>query len=440
MTKLLKQGKYLKFLIASLFVIMGIASQAQVTVNGKVVGENGTGLSDVNILSSTGNGTITDAKGNFSLVLSKAGKVTITASGTGLKAVTKEVNAGANEEVNFKLGKDVLGLDEVVVTGSFGRTSKKQLGNSVSTINASQLQNTGTSNLSAMLSGKVMGAQVNQNSGDPAGGISIKLRGVGTAYGSSEPLYIVDGIIVDNSSANVINLNGDAQGSRIQAGSNRISDINPNDIEKIEVINGAAAAAIYGSRASNGVVQIFTKKGKVGKPKITFTSSIQQSSLRNRWEMNDVNQRFGIPQGPRLNLVGDRLTTIGNLTGTVGTGPAAFGGRLLETKYNVTRYDYQDAIFKKALGTDNHLSISGATDKINYYFSGSYLKNDGIVRSTNYQRYGFKARTDATLSKWVKVSGGLTYTNSRSKDLPNGNNFFSPISTVTINDNVWNVQ
>jgi TonB-linked SusC/RagA family outer membrane protein len=444
MTTLLKQGNRLRFLIAFLFVLTGFASQAQVILKGKVTGPNGTAISNASVQVEPSNaGTNTDASGNYNLTtILKPGKYTLVFSSIGYKGITKNITITGNDafDNDVTLAADLLGLDEVVVTGNVGKTSKKQLGNAISTINASQLQNTGTSNLSAMLSGKVMGAQINQNSGDAAGGISIKLRGVGTAFGSSEPLYILDGVIIDNSSANVINLNGDTQGSRIQSGTNRIADINPNDIEKIEVINGAAAAAIYGSRASNGVVQIFTKKGKVGKPKITFTTSIQQSSLRNRWEMNDVNQRFGIPQGPRLNLVGDRLTTIGNLTTTVGTGPAAFGGRLLETKYNVTRYDYQDAIFRKALGTDNHLSISGATDKINYYFSGSYLKNDGIVRSTNYQRYGFKARTDATLAKWIKVSGGLTYTNSRSKDLPNGNNFFSPISTVTINDNVWDVQ
>ena len=431
-----------------LLSLLASATFAQVKISGKVTDSKGAGVSNASVtLRNSTVGTTTNTDGSYSISSSlKAGKYTVVISSLGYKSFDQQIiTTGADEvTVNAKLANDALGLDEVVVTGTLGKTSKKQLGNSISVVNAAQLQNTGTSNLSAMLSGKVMGAQVTQNSGDAAGGISIKLRGVGSVFGSSEPLYILDGVIVDNSSANVINLNADTQGSRVQAGTNRIADINPNDIERIEVINGAAAAAIYGSRASNGVVQIFTKKGKNGKAKVTFSTSIQSSSLRHRWEMNDVPLRFGIQSAPnlRLSTAGDRLSTIGNFANLgPATGPLAGGtGRLLEQKYAVTRYDYQDDIFKKAIGTDNHLSVSGGTDKVSYYFSGSYLKNDGIVRNTNYQRYGFKARTDVTINKWAKLSGGMTYTNSRSKDLPNGNNFFSPVSTMTINDNVWNIN
>ena len=177
---------------------------------------------------------------------------------------------------------------------------------------------------------------------------------------------------------------------------------------------------------------------------VSFTTSVQRNSLRNRIEMNDVPFRFGIPGDARLSTVGDRLTTIANLRpnrGTVpGTGPSALGGQLDVVTYPVTRYDYQDDIFETSYGTDNHISVKGGNDNANYYFSGSYLKNDGIIRNTNFQRYGFKARTDLTLTSWAKVSGGLLFTNSRSKDMPNGNNFFSPISTMTIIDNVWDIN
>ncbi|MDQ3681717.1 MAG: SusC/RagA family TonB-linked outer membrane protein, partial [Bacteroidota bacterium] len=212
------------------------------------------------------------------------------------------------------------------------------------------------------------------------------------------------------------------------------------------VINGAAASAIYGSRASNGVVQIFTKRGKSGKPMVSFTTSVQHNSLRNRIEMNDIPLRFGIPGDARLSLANDRLTTIANLrpaasqAATPGTGPAALGGRLDQVTYPVTRYDYQDDIFESSYGTDNHLSVTGGNDNANYYLSGSYLKNNGIIRETNFQRYGLRARTDLTLNRWAKVSGGVLFTNSRSKDMPNGNNFFSPISTIIIIDNVWNIN
>ncbi|MEJ7829103.1 MAG: SusC/RagA family TonB-linked outer membrane protein, partial [Segetibacter sp.] len=411
-------------------------------------GKDGNGVPGISVLiKNTNIGTSTNANGNYELnAPSKTGNYVLQFSGVGFKNYESSVRLGndQNYSADAQLSDDALGLDEIVVTGTLGRTSKKQIGNSISTINSSQLQNTGAQNLSAILNGRVMGAQVNQNSGDPAGGISVKLRGVGSIFGSSEPLYIVDGVIIDNSSANVINLSADAQGARIQTGTNRLVDINPNDIERIEVINGAAASAIYGSRASNGVVQIFTKRGKSGKPMVSFTTSVQRNSLRNRIEMNDVPFRFGIPGDARLSTVGDRLTTIANLRpnrGTVpGTGPSALGGQLDVVTYPVTRYDYQDDIFKSSYGTDNHISVNGGSDKASYYFSGSYLKNDGIIRNTNFQRYGIKARTDLTLNNWAKVSGGVLFTNSRSKDMPNGNNFFSPISTIIITDNVWDIN
>jgi len=417
---------------------------SQVKISGKVAGSDGKGLSYISVVvSNTTFGGVTDGNGNYSFNADlKPGAYTLEFSGVGFKSQTQSLTVGSETSYtsNISLEEDALKLDEVIVTGTNVRTSKKQLGNSISTINAKQLQNTGASNLTAILNGRVMGAQVTQNSGDPAGGISIKLRGVGSVFGSSEPLYIIDGVIVDNSSANVINLNADAQGAKIQTGANRLVDINPNDIERIEVINGAAAAAIYGSRASNGVVQIFTKRGRVGKAKVSLFTSLNFNSLRKRLEMNSVPFRFGVPGDARLTTTGDRLTTIANLTTTVGTGPAALGGRLIEAKYPVTRYDYQDDIFDNSMGTDNHLSVSGGTDKGTYYVSASYLKNDGIIRNTNFQRYGLNVRGDINVNKWAKVTAGALYTNSTSKDLPNGNNFFSPISTMTIIDNVWNIN
>jgi len=437
-----------KCLLTSLFFFFSLVAISQVRISGKVTGANNEGLPNISVqIRNTTYGVATDESGNYSMDVNlKPGNYTIDISGVGFKtqAVPLQISTAATYTANASLQTDAIGLDEVVVTGTLGRTTKRQLGNAISTINASQLQNTGTGNITAMLSGRVMGAQVNQNSGDPAGGISVKLRGVGSIFGSSEPLYIIDGVIVDNSSVNVINQNADAQGANIQAGANRLVDINPNDIERIEVINGAAAAAIYGSRAANGVVQIFTKRGKGGKPRVTLSTSVQHNSLRKRWEMNDFPFRFGYPGSPRLATTGDRLTMIANLrsnqTAVPGEGPASLGGRLDTAKYPVTRYDYQDDIFESSLGTDNHISVSGGSDRATYYFSGSYLKNNGIIRNTNFQRYGIKVRSDFNLNRWIKLGGGVAYTNSRSKDQPNGNNFFSPVSTVTIIDNVWNIH
>lgn len=434
------------------FMVIGLLMaayclQAQVTVSGKVTDSRGNPVAGASVtVVNSMTGTASDGDGTYSITfVSKQAEAILQFSSVGLKTENRKVSTkDATQTLNVTLGDDALGLSEVVVTGTSVRTSKKELGNAISTISARQMENSGAQNLSGILNGRVMGAQVTQNSGDAAGGFSVRLRGIGSIFGSSEPLYIVDGVIIDNSSANVVNLNADAQGSRIQAGTNRLVDLNPNDIDRIEVINGAAAAAIYGARASNGVVQIFTKRGQSGKPQVTFTTSVNHNSLRRRLDLNAYPFRFGFPSGPELFTAGDRLTMIANLrpdqATRPGTGPAALGGRLDENKYPVTRYDYQDEIFQSSMGTDNHISVKGGNEGSNYYLSANYTRNDGIIRNTNFQRYGLKARADSRLSSWAKLSGGVMYTNSTSKDLPNGNNFFSPISTMNITDNVWDIN
>ncbi len=381
-----------------LLTTIGLTAQAQVRITGKVSDASGNGIPGITVaIKNTTIATSTDATGNYELNPNlRPGNYILEISGVGFKTINQglQITTASDYTANASLSGDILGLDEVVVTGTLGRTTKREVGNSISTVSSRQLQNTGAANLSAMLSGKVMGAQVTQNSGDPASGISIKLRGVGSIFGSSEPLYMIDGVIVDNSSANVINLSADAQGARIQSGTNRLVDINPNDIDRIEVINGAAASAIYGSRASNGVVQIFTKRGKSGKSQVSFTTSVQHNSLRKRLEFNTYPFRFGYPGENNLGYQQDRLTIVGNnrpattavantrgeptqytLAAFPATGPVAlFGNPLDLNKYPVTRYDYQDNIFENSFGTDNHISVTGGNDKANYYFSGSYLK------------------------------------------------------------------
>ena len=155
------------------------------------------------------------------------------------------------------------GLDEVVIVGSTVRVTKKELGNMVTTVKAADLVKAQPNGISSALQGKVAGAQITQNSGDPSGGFTIKLRGTSSILGSSDPLYVIDGVVMSNASTNVLNpeIGGN---TNLRIGQNRSGDINPNDIESIEVVNGGAAAAIYGSQAANGVIFITTKKGKAG--------------------------------------------------------------------------------------------------------------------------------------------------------------------------------
>lgn len=398
-------------------------------------------------------GTVTDVQGFYNLSGNVTeGDYTLTVSYLGYSTYTENVTINlSNNSLNkdVQLGIDILELDQVIVTGNSPTSTRRQLGNAIGVVGGEKLQNAGTTNTLGALSGKIAGAQISQNDGNPAGGFSIRLRGPSSIKGSSDPLYIVDGVIIDNSSTNVINLSADAMSTGLQAGQNRLIDINPNDIERIEVLNGAAAAAIYGSRASNGVVQIFTKRGQSGKPSIEVSSSVSYSALRNRVFFTDFGQRFGVRGGDRLQTTQDRLTillTLGLNQATLDAQGVNYvlaqpANRLLITDtYPVERYDYQDDVFEGAFGTDNYISVSGGNENSNYFASFGYVNNDGIIKNTNFTKYTGRLRYNQTLSDWASLSVGLAYTNSTSQDMPNGNNFFSPISTMFIMDNTWDLD
>jgi len=314
----------------------------------------------------------------------KPGKYQLTFSFIGYTPLVKDVVLGDRPSVTVdaKIAEDYLRLNEVVVTGNAVGTSRKTLGNAISTVSAGDIANSSATSIDQALAGKISGAQITQNSGNPAGGISVRLRGTSTVAGSGDPLYIVDGVIVNNSSSELVDLGGYSQ--------NRLVDINPNDIDRMEIIKGAAAAAIYGSRASNGVVQIFTKKGKVGKTQFNFSSQLKVSDLRKKMDVNMYPFRFN-------------NTTVTDLSQTA-----------------VTRYDYQDDIFRTAIGTENNLSVSGGTENTQYYVSGNFLDNQGIVGGTDFRRAGLRVKLDQKLNNWLKMSVGTNYILSTSQEVPNG--------------------
>jgi TonB-linked SusC/RagA family outer membrane protein len=425
----LRKYKPLVLLItANLFFL---AASAQVKISGKVTGKDGKGLTGVSvIIKNTNFGTATDLDGNYVLNTNlKPGKYDVQFSGVGFTTASYNLTIGSDNEytVNRLMSEDALGLDEVVVTGTTQGTTKKQLGSYITSIKGDKLANAGTANALAALQGKVPGAQIVQNSGDPAGGMTVRLRGISTIGSASDPLYIVDGVMINNSNARVTNTQSDYGGSGA-IGQNRMVDINPNDIERIEVLNGAAAAAIYGSRANAGVVQIFTKRGSTGAPQITFTTRFNTNSIRKRLVFNNAPVKFGGPTDGSTAFTQDIITLVGT--------PAA----LLTNTTPVTRYDYQDDIFRNGLGTDNNLSITGGKDKTKYYVSLNHNYNEGIIRKTSNQRYGFRVNLDQSLASWLTMNAGLNYTYNDTKELPDGNTFFSPINSMTIIGNFHNLK
>ena len=382
-------------------------------------------------VSAAGAGTVTDIDGKYSLSgAAKPGNYVVTFSYVGYSSRTETINLSSNNQqftLDVTLGSDVLNMDEVVVVGSSVTASRRQLGNSVNSLKAENLVVANPQGLNSALQGKLPGAQVTQNSGDPAGGFSVRLRGASTINGSSEPLYIIDGVVISNSTANVTNTNVSAGSA--QPGTNRLADINPNDIERIEVINGAAAAAIYGSRASNGVILITTKRGKSGKPQFTFSSSANINQLRERVYVNLRPEQFGSATQRLWPIAGTNPTT----------GALTVGANLSSEKVPVTRYDYQDQIFRTGMGTDQHLSVSGGSENSNYYGAISYLKNEGIIQNADFQRYSARLRYNQTVNSWASYSFGLNYSNSFSNEKPDGNVFWSPINAFNITNNIWDI-
>ncbi|HMK04005.1 MAG TPA: SusC/RagA family TonB-linked outer membrane protein [Ferruginibacter sp.] len=413
------------FLLTNLFAL---AVTAQVKISGKVTDEKGAGISGVSVtVKNQNSGTATNADGTYQLIVNlKAGRHSIVFTTIGFRSMEQDitVSASGDHTVNAQLIPDPLGMDEVIVTGTSAGTTRKQLGSYVSTVKADQLTKGATSNVLAALQGKTMGAQITQNNGDPGGGISVRLRGLSSVYSQSEPLYMVDGVIVNNGTNRVTNTSGNYDGGLFVGtiGQNRMADINPADIDRIEVLNGAAAAAIYGSRANAGVIQIFTKRGSSGAPIISFSSSVMFSKLRKKVEVNRSPTKFGGPTDGPLAQTQDILTpALTNITA-------------------VNRYDYNDYIFAAGIGTDNNLSISGGTDKSKYYASGSYYKNEGIIKNTDARRYSFKINLDQALGSRVNFNMGLNYINTFSNEKPDGNSFFSPMNSINIIANFHDLE
>lgn len=399
-------------LLFVLFLLVGWEINAQTTTytfQGKVTTKNDSKPmpgAAVGIIGTTAGG-ISDQTGAYRFTANLApGTYTLQFSSIGYQTQRQSVTLSQNTTVStsISLADDALGLDEVVVTGTSGATSRKQLGNTIATVQAKDLQLSAATSIDQALAGKVSGAQITQNSGNPAGGISVRLRGPSTIVGSSDPLYIVDGVIVNNDSRELIDLGGYSQ--------NRLVDINPNDIERIEIIKGAAAAAIYGSRANNGVVQIFTKRGQEGRPTITFSTQFRLSDIRKTLPYNE------------------HPATFANATVTD------------KTQTPVTRYDLQKDIFRTATGHEQYLSVSGGTPTTQYFFSGSLFANQGIVQGSDFSRASSRMRIQQTLTKWATLSIGSAYTYSNSKEIPNGgiNEAYGALTGFIFSNNFINPQ
>lgn len=433
-TQLMKKLNYM-LLFLTMFLGVNTMFAQTLTVSGTVSDNVGQPLPGANVfIKGTSLGGVTDFDGKFQFEVSDAEGKTLVVSYLGF--VTKElVLTGSTQDLSIALSEDSNKLDEVIVLGSSVTQERKKLGNAITTVQSAKLVEAAPVSVTSSLQGKVPGAQITQNSGDPAGGFSIRLRGPSTIKGSSEPLYVVDGVVASNLTTNVTNLNvpaGDAS-----PGQNRMVDINPNDIDNINILNGAAAAAIYGSRASNGVVVITTKKGRSfdDGPEMTFKTGVNINTIRKKLDLNLVGEQFEtVPVG----ALAGRLWPIFGFNAETNTATPYLN--LSTDKFNITRYDYQDDIFQTGFGTDNHFMVRDGNSKMNYLASVGYTSNEGIVKNTKYNRFSARLKFGHNVADWISYDIGLYFSSSKSDEKPDGNVFWSPINAMNITNNVYDLS
>ncbi len=339
---------------------MALRAQAATgTVRGKVTeASSGRNLADAQIqVTGTRVGTSSQATGEYTLVNVPTGARVIQIRRIGFQPVnrTVQVVAGSSVTVDAALRVSAINLSEVVVTGSASPTERRRVGTSIATVDSTLISRAQSVTIDQALQGKIAGAQITQNSGGPGGGgMSVRLRGTNSFISGSDPLYIIDGVIVDNGSAQLADLGGRSNPQ------NRLADINPADIERIEIIRGAAAAALYGSRANNGVVQIFTKRGLLGKPRFTFSTRLASNELREQQPFNFY--PFDVSGNP------------------------------------IARYNLQDNIFRRAPTYEQNLTVEGGNDATRYFVSLNNSEDQGIIRSTESRRQGARVNLQQQLS------------------------------------------
>lgn len=369
--------------ITLLALMMSVCLYAQrITLNGVVIDETDQPLIGATVqVVGTPDGTITDFDGNFSLKVKKGAKITFSYVGYLSKTLTFQ---GQNK-VTVKLEPDNKTLEEVVVVG-YGAMKRSDLTGSLSSVGGKDIEGYKTSNLAGALSGQVAGVQITQTDGAPGSGFNINIRGVGTLTGDNAPLYIVDGFQVDD-----------------------ISYLSDSDIEDISVLKDASSAAIYGSRAANGVILISTKQGKESKPIITYKGSATYRSIAKKLDLLSPYE-FVKLQGE----INDKYLTSYFQEGNDSEGNP-YRYQSLDDFIGVEGINWQDQTFNPTWSTDHNVSIIGGTDKSKYSGSLSRYVEEGIFNNSGFDKTTGKLRYTNKLTKKVSLDVTFNYAQTNRK-------------------------
>ena len=407
-------------LLVTLFLAGAAGAFAQsVTVRGVVTdSSNGESVPMASVIEkNTSNGVVTTLDGIYSISVDK--NAVLVVSSIGYK--TKEIYVDGNTTVNVTLDPDAEFLDEVFVV-AYGTAKKSSYSGSAEVVKSDELMKTPAASVEQALQGKVAGLQVTSSSGQPGATTSFRIRGTGSLNASSEPLYVVDGVAVTNTSYSYM-------ADYNYSSSSIISSINPQDIESITVLKDAAAASLYGSRAANGVVIITTKSGKAGQGKLNFNAQVGIATVPKKYDVMNSTDYYRTVFNSYMNSAtadgktGSEASSWAN-SQTQGlitwnpfnvTEPMDATGNIVSGAKNIINTDWQDAVMKTGITQDYNLSYTGGNDNLSYFISGGYFDQKGMTPTSRFTRYSGKATVDANIKKWLKAGVNVIFSYTKQK-------------------------
>ena len=424
--------RFLRTLISLLLALLfGATAGAQTLFSGRVVDSDGLGVIGAGVVCSgrPDRGTVCDEDGSFRLEVPKGiSKVEISA--LGMQSVVYDLENSAVKDALIVLEYESTMLDQVVVTG-YAQTTVKRITGSVGILNSDSFKDKPLASVSSLMQGEVAGVQVQAVSGQPGTQSRIRIRATNNLSGRSNPLWVVDGVPLQNESPN-LSSEEMAAGAVDNIFITGIGGINPNDIESITILKDAAAAAIYGSRAANGVIVVTTKRGSEGRLKLSYSNNFTWSFRPQRnLELMDSGEKIAWEQELWDEFAADRYaaaqsdnTVIYPVVGIVGqvrAGCGQFAGwdkarqdaYLQELASSTT--DWYGELFRNAFSHNHHLSLSGGSDKAAYYISLGYNDDNGMLINNRYQRYNVNSSLTLTPARWIKLDIGNDFSRQSSK-------------------------
>jgi TonB-linked SusC/RagA family outer membrane protein len=399
-----KMEKLSKFFV--LLLLCAVSFNAMAQIKGKVTDEDGIPLPGVTVLEKgTGNGTVTNLDGIYNLQLKSESGAVLVFSFVGLEI--REIKVGSNTEINVVLKTNAMDLDEVIVVG-YGTMRKSDLTGSISKVSSKDLEDQQFNSVLETLQGRAAGVQVTTDSGEPGAGISIKIRGTNSLLGDNAPLFVVDGMPISATSN---------ASESMYIGSDPLSNLNPNDIESIEILKDASAIAIYGSRASNGVVLITTKTAKPGTTKV------------------DVTARYSVVEVPNLydRISGSQYALLKNQTQVFNRLPATYEEMMLDGSFTYDGVDDEgnpdpmhphpdnapagvdvfDIMFRRGQSKDYQVSVSGGTNKFSQLVSASLSESEGSIIDSWFKRGGLKYNSKLQIGEKFSLISNLTLSHTQ---------------------------